>query len=191
MKVKENHKITIKWVLTEIKSEIAFIFLNYFICYIPIWIVIKFLYRLFGLKIGKGSRILMGTKLNYPKYIDIGENTIINEWCYLDGRGGISIGSNVTIANYTKLITGYHKIDDDQFSYIDAPIRIGDNVAVFADSLVLAGAIIDDGCIFSAKSLVRKGTYEKNGVYAGNPAKLIRYRMSSCTYKQWWPTIFR
>ena len=178
-------------ILKEVKHELAYIILNYFVCYIPIWVIRKLLYRLFGMKIGKGTRILMGTKINYPKHIIIGDNTIINEWCYLDGRGGISIGSNVTIANYTKLITGFHDIDDENFKYCESRIDVGNNVAIFADSVVLAGAIINDGCVFSAKSLIRKGVYNKKGIYAGNPAKFIRSRRSKCEYIQFWPTIFR
>lgn len=186
-----DNKITFRWTLHEIKFEIKFLFLNYIVSYFPIWMVRKKIYNLFGLKIGKGSRILVGVKVYEPKGIKIGNNTIINDWCYLDGRGGIVIGDNVTIATYTKLITGAHNIDDEDFSYQDSSINIGNNVAVFSDSVVLGGATINDGCIFSAKSLVRKGTYEKNGIYAGNPAKFIRYRKSSCNYNQWWPTIFR
>lgn len=177
--------------LSEIKHELAYIILNYFVCYIPLWIIRKALYLLFGMKIGKGTRILMGTKINYPKRISIGNNTIINEWCYVDGRGGINIGSNVTIANFSKLITGFHDIDSDDFAYCESSIEIGDNVAIFSDSVVLAGAKINDGCIFSAKTLVRKGIYEEKGIYAGNPAKFIRLRRSKCGYQQYWPTIFR
>ena len=186
-----EEKITFRWILHEIKFEIKFLFLNYFVSYFPIWIVRKFFYYLFGMRIGKGSRLLVGVKVYEPEKIRIGRNTIVNDWCYLDGRGGITIGDNVTIATYSKLITGAHNIDDDNFSYQDSAITIGNNVAVFSDSVVLGGANINDGCIFSAKSLVRKGLYERNGIYAGNPAKFIRYRKSNCNYKQWWPTIFR
>lgn len=105
--------------------------------------------------------------------------------------GGVTIGSNVTIAVYTKLITGGHRIDDDIFAYHGERIEIGDHVAIFADSIVLGGAVIEDGCVFSARSLVRRGIYGKSGIYAGNPARLVRKRKSALSYKQdtWHPVM--
>jgi maltose O-acetyltransferase len=63
-------------------------FTNYFVAYIPCWIVRKRLYQLLGMKIGKHSRIMMRTTITIPWRIQIGENTYINEFSYLDGRGG-------------------------------------------------------------------------------------------------------
>ena len=171
--------------------EIEYIFLNCFVNNIPLWIVRKLLYQLLGMKIGKGSRILMHCRVYSPRKIAIGNNTMINECCYLDGRGGIIIGSNVTIATYAKLITGSHNIDDNAFGYCDSPILIEDNSAVFSASVVLGGAVLRKGCVISAMSLVRKGEYNKCGIYGGNPAKYIRDRKSNVSYQQCGLTIFR
>lgn len=165
-------------------SDILYVFTNYFVCNIPFWPVRKLIYQIRGLKIGKGSRILMKVVIVSPKGIRIGDNTIINEHCFIDGRGGVSIGSNVTIAVYSKLITGSHNIDDGQFSYTNDSIVIEDNVAVFADSVVLGGAHLRRGCVISAKSLVRKGEYEEFSIYGGNLAGYIRKRKSDNIYQQ-------
>lgn len=174
-------------ILRIIKSEIyevEYIFLNYIVCYIPFWPLRKIIYVLLGMKIGKGSRLMMSTKIYMPHKIRIGNYTYINENCYLDGRGGLKIGSNVTIATYSKLITGSHNIDDNFFSYCSAPIIIEDNVSIFSDTLVLGGALLKKGVVISAKSLVRKGEYKEYGIYAGNPAAYVRNRNSSCEYVQ-------
>lgn len=172
-------------------SELKYIFLNYFVCNIPLWIVRKFFYRLFGMKIGKGSRILMKTVVLTPQKIRIGRNTYINERCLLDGRDGIEIGDNTTIAFFTKMITGSHNIQSNEFEYVGAGITIGSHVAIFASSVVLAGAVVHDGCVFSAMSLIRKGEY-KCGVWGGNPAKYIKERASNLDYEQNdWRPIFR
>lgn len=160
----------------ELLDELVFLFLNYFVCNIPIWCVRKFLYKLMGMKIGKGTRILMKTKVVCPWKIIIGDYTYINEGCFLDGRGGLIIGSNTTIAIYSKLITAYHDIDDNYFSYKKSKIKINNEVAVFADTIILPGVELGEGCVISAGSVVRRGIYDDYAVYAGNPIKYIRKR---------------
>lgn len=178
--------------LYERKSEIVFSFNNYILNSIPFWPIRKMFYKFQGMKIGKGSRIMMKTHIVCPNKICIGNHTYINEYCFLDGRGGIEIGDNVTIAVYSKLITGGHKIDDERFDYKEGKIVIGNNVAIFADCIVLSDVKIEDGCVFSAGTVARKGKYTEKGIYAGNPAKYIRKRKSQIKYKQnFWFPIFR
>lgn len=129
-----------------------------------------------GMRIGKHARILMKTRVVSPWKIIVGDNTVINENVFLDGRGGIEIGSNTTIAIYTRLITGYHDIDDGSFSYKKSNIMVGDNVAIFANCTVLPGAKLNKGCIISAGSVVKRGEYIEDGVYGGNPIVYIRRR---------------
>ena len=162
--------------LKSILDEVIYIFCNYFICYIPIWGIRKILYQMLGMKIGKGSRILMKTIVVHPWKIVIGKKTYVNEYCFLDGRGGISIGENVTIAIFSKLITGYHNIDDESFSYLEEPIIIEDNSAVFTNVTVLPGVHIREGCIVTAGAVVKRGEYKEFCVYGGNPIKHIRDR---------------
>ena len=166
------------------KNEIFYLFVNHIICNIPIWAIRKWLYKICGMKIGKGSRVLLKTRVYCPQKITIGDYTIVNEYCYLDGRGGLNIGSNVTIAVYTKVITAGHIIDDNRFGYTDAPVSIGDNVAVFADSIIFGGANIARGAVFYGRSVVPRGNYVEKGIYAGNPAKLLRIRNSDADYIQ-------
>lgn len=173
-------------------KEIQYCFNNYFLLRIPFWPIRKLFYVLQGMRIGKGARILMDTKIVSPKNIIIGKNSFINEGCYLDGRGGIKIGDNVTIAVFSKIITGSHNIDDEDFSFKSEKVVIGDNSAIFSNSVVLGGVNIGNGCVFSASSLIRRGDYESKGIYGGNPAIFIRDRKSACQYSQEsWHPIFR
>ena len=181
----------VRKVMKRFLEELLYIFCNYVVCYIPIWGVRRCIYQLMGMQIGKGARILMGTQIIHPWKISIGSYSCVNENCFLDGRGGISIGSNVTVAIYTKLITGYHNIDDDEFAYLQEKIIVENNAVIFADCTVLAGANIGKGCVIVAKSLVRRGNYIKNHVYAGNPAICVRERLSQSNYIQnkWLPIL--
>ena len=177
---------------TECIQNIEYNITNHLVSNFPIWGVRKLYYKLRGMKIGKGSYILRGTVVRSPKKIVIGERTIINEYCFLDGRSGIEIGNDVTIAVYSKLISGGHVIDDDEFGYTGEKITIGDNVAVFADAIVLAGARLKLGTVISAGSVVKKGEYGPLKVYCGNPAIYLRERKSAGEYHQdYWHPVFR
>ena len=78
--------------MKDIVLDMLYVFYNYFVCNIPSWTIRKFFYLCGGMKIGRGSRILMKTVVIKPWRISIGERTYINEFCSLDGRGGIEIG---------------------------------------------------------------------------------------------------
>ena len=175
--------------IKSIADEMIYIFFAYIVCNIPVWFIRKLFYCMFGMKIGKGSRILMKTVVVHPWNIVIGKNSVINEFCYIDGRGKVVIGNNVTIAMYAKLITGYHDVNSNNFGYLCDSIVVGDNVAIFAGSIVLAGVKIHDGCVFSAMSNIKRGEYEEGGIYSGNPCVFVKYREISKEFEQkpWHP----
>jgi acetyltransferase-like isoleucine patch superfamily enzyme len=95
--------------------------------------------------------------------------------------GGISIGRDTIIGNFVSFHAENHN-----YSMPDIPIRlqgvshmgirIGNNCWIGAKATILDGAMIEEGCIIAAGALVRAGSYEKNGIYGGVPAKLIKYR---------------
>jgi acetyltransferase-like isoleucine patch superfamily enzyme len=77
-----------------------------------------------------------------------------------------------------------------------ADIEIGNDVWIGVKVVVLPGIHIADGCVVGAGSIVTKSLTEPYGIYAGNPAKLIRFRFPSHVIKwlcgiQWWnwPTL--
>ena len=50
-------------VLVNLKADCKYVFLNGFVNKIPIWNIRVTLYKMMGMKIGKGSRILIGTRI--------------------------------------------------------------------------------------------------------------------------------
>ena len=166
------------------------IILNYFVANIPFWTIRRFFYRLFGMKIGKKSRILMKCFVQAPNQIEIGEGTVINEFCYLDGRGGLSIGKNVNISIYSMIITASHDRKSASFAYRTDNVEIGDNVWLGSRAIVLDGsrildrAIIGAGCVF-------KGTAHEDTIYVGNPAIEIGNRELQGVYSQDYRPWFR
>lgn len=160
----------IKNSLSRMKGDAQYVFINYFISNIPCWHIRRFFLRLFGLTIGRDSRIHMKCIIVNPKGIEIGNRTIINEHCYLDGRGGLKIGNDSSISIFSMLITGSHDKKSSDFSYIPGKIEIGDNVWLGARAIILQNSVIHDKAVIGAGS-VFKGVSEENTVYYGIPAK--------------------
>ncbi len=158
-----------------IRKDIKYILLNCVINRIPSWMVRRMLYRKLGLKIGDGSRIGIKTIIDEPKNICIGEHTIINEFCHLDGRGGLSIGNNTSISVYTKILSASHYSTSETFEYYVDSVSIGDNVWIGMAAIVLDGSDIKDESIIGA-GCVFKGTTESGRVYVGNPARMLKER---------------
>lgn len=74
-----------------------------------------------------------------------------------------------SIAHACKAVYGSTELLKSQ---IYRPVKIGKNVFVGANSLILPGTIIGDNCIIGGGSTV-KGNLDANGIYCGNPAKKI------------------
>jgi acetyltransferase-like isoleucine patch superfamily enzyme len=109
--------------------------------------------------------------------VRIGRHCRIYE-CYF-GREPylVTIGDHVTITSGVQFVThdGGVWVFREEFPDIDvfAPIRVGNNVFIGLNSIILPGAVIGDNCVIGAGSLVR-GAIPPNSVAAGVPAKVIK-----------------
>ena len=164
-------KVKIKTVLADFRH----IFLNYFVNKIPCWTIRKLIYKLFGLKIGKHSRIGIDTMLVSINHIIIGDNTVINEKCFLDGRGTLQIGNNCSISPFVKIITATHNPNTNNFTYLKYKTIIENNVWIGTGAIILDNTTLKEGSIVGAGA-VFKGVSYKNTIYVGNPAKKIKDR---------------
>lgn len=170
--------------------DLQFLLLNYCVTYIPCWTIRKTLFRLNGLRIGKGSRILMGTKIQSPRGITIGNNSYINNSCHLDGRGGLIIGNNVNISNYSVIITASHDMHSAAFAYREGGVILDDYVWLGSRAIVLDRSHMHEASVLSAGSVL-KGEAEAGKVYAGHPAKLVKDRKLEGPYDVVWQPFFR
>lgn len=112
-------------------------------------------------KISIGDRVgISGATIYSWENIEIGDDTII--------------GVNVKIVD-----TDFHPINSEERISGDnskakcRPVKIGKNVFIGMNSLILKGTEIGDNCVIGAGSVV-SGTFPPNSVIAGNPAVIIR-----------------
>lgn len=102
-----------------------------------------------------------------------------NMGVYIQARNGIVFGSNVGISPGCKIISSNHN-SEDHLKHDDAPpIKIGNNVFIYANSVVLPGVEIGDNVVIGAGSVVTKNI-PSNSVAVGNPCRVIKEKE---TYK--------
>jgi acetyltransferase-like isoleucine patch superfamily enzyme len=125
---------------------------------------------------------------NFPNaynesFLSIGEKTYIGENNNIRASGGkITIGQNCLISQNVTIVTTNHKIKkginikEQEWSKENNFILINDDVWIGAGSVILPGITIGKGAVIAAGSIVTKDV-EENAIVAGNPAKLLRYRV--------------
>lgn len=160
---------------------------NHIVNKIPFYFIRHFIYRhIYRLKLGKGSSIHLNCFINRFN-IEIGKNTAINRRCYLDSRGGLKIGDNVSISPEVHLITAQHDINDSLFTYLEKGIVLEDYVFIGTRAIILPGVKLSKGCVVAAGAVVTK-SFPEYSVVAGVPAKIISTRSKDLNYScKWMP----
>ncbi len=162
---------------------------NKIIANIPFYAIRHAYYRaVCRIKIGKRSSIHMNTFIEGNKIV-IGRNTVINRSCYLDGRGELFIGDNVSISPHVHIITVSHDMNSPEFQNIYTTVKIKNYVWIGSRATILPGVCIGEGAVVGAGSLVSKDV-EPYTFVAGVPAKKIKDRNKEMNYNPSWLPYF-
>lgn len=119
--------------------------------------------------------------LRGKEHIVLGDEVWIGYFTLLDGSAGLEIGSKVAISSGVHIYThdtSFHKaMNTPKMPNGDhikrAPVKIGNNVQIGANSVILPGVTIGDNVIIGALSLVNKDI-PSNSIAVGNPCKVIK-----------------
>lgn len=142
---------------------------------IPIYQIRKAVYLSAGVKIGVGSHIHMGTQFFYPAGVTIGEDSIIGQNAFLDGRASLIIGNHVDIASGVMIYNSEHDINSEDFRATEEPVVIADYSFIGPGVIILPGVKIGTGAVIGAGAVVTKGV-EEFTLVGGVPAKVIGQR---------------
>ena len=122
------------------------------------------------------------TAINHRR-ISIGQNCAINHGVFLNARSGIEIGDQVILSARCMVIDA--KLDAEQFirghrTYLEAPIKIETGAWIGAGAIILGGVTVGEGSIVGAGSVVTRDVPHRT-IVAGNPARIIKSRISAAT----------
>lgn len=155
-------------------SDFFLFWLNLF-CYIPSHHVRRFILRLAGAKIGKGSTVHMGCHFFSVKNIKLGEDTVVGGGAFLDGREKLIIGDHVDIASDVMIYNSEHDISSEDFHAVTAPVEIEDYVFIGPRAIILPGVRVGKGAVVGAGAVVTKDVGEFM-IVGGVPAQVIGER---------------
>ena len=111
--------------------------------------------------------------------VRLGDRVEINNFSIVNGTGGVDIGDDTVIGPGVRIISYHHRYARGATIHsqpVDAlPIRIGCDVWLGANSIILAGVTIGDGAVIAAGAVVREDV-PPYAVVAGVPATIKKYR---------------
>lgn len=161
--------------------EIAMYVYNGVFAWVP-WAFLRLLYlRLLGARIGRGSVVNMRQYIMWPCFLKIGDHVHINEGCFLDCRGGITIGSNVSISHRVSIVTATHDAHSSDFAYKRGSVEIGNDVWVGINATILGPLKIGQGAVIAAGAVCTKDVLPYT-IVAGVPARQIGTRTNDLRY---------
>ena len=163
---------------------------NAFIAHVPSHALRRVWYtRVVGIRIGDQTALMMGLHIQTrgrPQSgrpgIEIGNHTVVNANCHLDGRGGLLVGDNVSISQGVWILTDEHDVNDPDFPEIFAPVRIEDYVFIGSKAMVLPGVTIGRGAVVGAGAVVTKDV-PALAIVGGVPASSIGWRRDHLAYE--------
>jgi len=143
----------------------------------------RFIYRVSGITIGKGSTIHTGAKFYHPKNIRIGNDSIVGEGVVLDGRDKLIVGNHVDIASEVMIYNAEHDIHSEDFHSINQIVTIEDYVFIGPRAIILPGVKIGKGAVVAAGAVVTKDV-EDFSIVGGVPAvKIGERKIKDLNYK--------
>jgi len=158
---------------------------NNIVAHIPCNVLRDFYYRhVLHISIGRHTHVAMHqfiTGYYTGCSISIGDNTVINRNCYLDGRTGIIIGNNVNVSFECCIITLQHAAKSLDFHCVGGMVRIEDHVWIGVRSIILPGVTIGEGAVVAAGAVVTTDVSPYT-IVAGTPARNIGERPRGLTY---------
>lgn len=132
--------------------------------------------RLFGARIAATARISPSVRIWWPGHLTMEDQATLGPATDCYNMAHITIGARAVISQKAVLCAGSHDISDPSFQLIARPIRIGADSWVASEAFVGPGGVVGDRAVLGARAVLF-GQAEADGVYAGNPARLIKTRV--------------
>ncbi len=139
--------------------------------------------RGFSAAVEKGGLIVIGRSASFRRNVSfrvksggtlsIGDGVFMNSNVSITALSRIDIGDGTKIANNVVIVDHDHDYRNGLNGYVTAPVQIGKNVWIGANSVILKGVTIGDGAVIAAGAVVRSDV-PPYAVAGGVPAEIIR-----------------
>lgn len=133
------------------------------------------------ISIGARSSIHWRAAFFAPNKISIGENCIVGNDAFIDGRKGVSIGDNVNLGGQVHIYTLEHDPHARDFGVKGGPVRIENRAYVATRAMILPGVTVGEGAVVAAGAVVTKDV-RPFSIVGGVPAREIGGRRRDLDY---------
>ncbi len=109
--------------------------------------------------------------------LKVGKGFYANHGCTILDCNLVNIGDNCLLAPHVVISAATHPLEAEARAAgveTTAPITLGNNCWLGANSTIIPGVTLGDGVVVGAGAVVTK-SFPSNVVVAGVPAKIIRY----------------
>lgn len=127
---------------------------------------------------GKDFQVTHDAILKGLELISVGNHVFIGDMTILIGSGYISIEDNVLIGPHCTIVSSNHIFKNGAFSLSErnpGDIIIAKGAWVAANCVIGKGGQLPPGSVLGACSFLSRALKEKNCIYAGSPARLIKH----------------
>jgi acetyltransferase-like isoleucine patch superfamily enzyme len=112
--------------------------------------------------------------------IRTGTNVFLGPYVTIYGHGGVEIGDQTLVSMHATILSSNHTVPGREKIIraqpdILLPTKIGRDIWIGANAVILGGVTIGDGCVIGAGSVVAKNL-PPFSVAVGVPAKIVRSR---------------
>jgi len=135
----------------------------------------KACYRMMGASIAPKVSMFASVDIRKPSGLTIGRGCSIGPKVLLDGRKGLEIHDNVTIAYDAIIWTLHHDMNSDSFEGKGARTVIEDYAWICSRAILMPGVTIGRGAVVASGAVVTKDV-EPYAVVGGIPARKIGER---------------
>ncbi len=166
-------------------EALRFVLYNHLVTHLPGYgLRHAYLRRVLGYEIDRTASVAMGCFVT-GDVMTVGPRSVVNRGCYLDGRGGLWLGEDVSVSPECYLLSLTHDVRDPTFTAVPGPVRLEDRSWIGARAVVLPGRTVGRGGVVGAGAVVSRDVPALE-IVAGNPARSVGRRPVEPTYELNW-----
>ena len=134
-----------------------------------------FLLRCFGASIHPSAHVYGSTRIWYPPNLRMSSHACLGPKVNCYNMAPIFLEEKAVVSQGATLCAGTHDVDSIVFQLVVKPIVIGKASWVASEAFVGPGVSVGGGAVVGARCVLFRNA-EENGIYVGNPGRLVRFR---------------